>query len=171
MRPVLFTLLAFFFAGCASPAAPTKLIFSGAFELSVPSTMLEGAVLLSIDGLTLRTNDGDTLTGTIITHASESLPESLNLRVYPELVLTADSEAQLDHPTQELLDGIRAEIDFSYGLAGLVVYESNDSKIYRLCKLKRCLGYATKAEVSDHLLMIHTDGLEAEEFDELLREL
>ena len=84
-RIVLLALLGFLSA-CTSKQT-TVISYSGAFELTLPTSIFSDATIFSADELSLKTSDKKLISGLIINPELESLPKDFVLADYPQYIL------------------------------------------------------------------------------------
>lgn len=167
MKKFLLILTLITITSCAQTST-TVFSYSGDFKLVLPISRLAGATVFSIDELSIKTAEGHLISGSVISAESEDLKDSFDIFNYPDYILKLKpSEGEYS----EIFDRSSEEIDFSYDLSSLEVLDMTDRKIYHLCKEDRCLAYVVKAVVVDHVLTLHSVGLNREEFVSLLKEI
>ena len=165
-RIVLLALLGFLSA-CTSKQT-TVISYSGAFELTLPTSIFSDATIFSADELSLKTSDKKLISGLIINPELESLPKDFVLADYPQYILNLKPIKTLSNDLAEKFTNSAEEVNAIYGLDNVVIKKTDDVTTYSLCKENRCLAYVIKSEIKDHLLSLHTQNVSQEEFNKLL---
>ncbi len=167
MKKILLILISFLITSCANTST-TIFSYSGGFKLVLPTSVMAGATVFSLEELSLKTVEGHLISGGVISAESEHFRKSFDISNYPDYILKIKPP---ESEYVEIFNKSSDEIDFSYNLDSLEVLDLTDRKIYHLCKADSCLAYVVKAKVVDHILTLHSVGLTREKFVSLLKEI
>lgn len=125
-----------------SHAASTS-VYYGRFKLTIPTSSLAGAKILSVDGPVIKFSDSMTLAGTNATRDLLGLPVDFNLALYPRYVLGLESTASLPEDLRRSLEGTLR----SFGIpqdAEIVEIRHEEGTVYSACAYPSCLFFATQ---------------------------
>lgn len=149
-----------------SHAASTS-VYYGRFKLTIPTSSLADAKILSIDGPVIKFSDSMILAGTNATRDLLELPVDFNLALYPRYVLGLESTASLPEDLRRSLEGTLR----SFGIpqdAEIVEVRHGEGTVYSACAYPSCLFFATQHAQNEHLLMLFPEGFTREEIQNFL---
>lgn len=166
MRKIFVLLAALILSSCAE--TPQTRIAYGAFSTYVPTAELDDAVIVSFQQIAFKTKDGRTFGGRPVSSESEELPEDFDITQFPiyALMLKPVPEGK-DY--SEHMKRVASETDYLYGVAkNSQIFKTDTLTIYFSCKDSKCLAYAVKDGIKDHILEVDETGVTKEEFETLL---
>ena len=165
MRLLFIVFISLAFSGCVHAPA-TTLSFSSEFKLIFPSTFLAGGTIFSIEELSVKSSEGELVSGGVLSVESEGLPAEFNITEYPIYLLGLKEPGE---KYSQFFKDSTAEVDYTYGISSLEVERSSSLTIYSLCKEISCLAYSVKKGFSEHILMLHSRGLSREKLVNLIK--
>jgi hypothetical protein len=163
-----FTIIILAFIVSCSTNDIVTLSYSGIFKLNLQSEVLSGGTIFYSDELSVKTNDGKVISGLVISVDSEGLPESFDIRQYPEYLLGLKNPNSQSSEVNKLFLNSLEEIKYVYSLDNLKVKREEKLTIYSLCKERSCLAFIVKNGFDEHIFTIHAKGYTQLEFDKLL---
>lgn len=157
-----------FIVSCTSTDDVT-LSYSAIFKISLAAEQLSGGTIFYSDELSIKSNRGTLVSGKIISTASEGLPETLDIRQYPEYILGLKEMEGESTDVGELFRSSSREIKSSYDFDTLNIAREAEHTTYSLCKSESCLAFMVKNNFEDHIFTIHASGYAQKDFIELLK--
>ena len=167
MKYVLIIMLAAAVMSCATNKSAT-FSYSGVFKVAYPLSLLSGATVFSADGLSLKTAEGNTISGVIASREIDNLPVDLDMRAYPEFLFGLKKYSGSSGDVQEKFENTKMAFDGKYDLSNIDINSKNGVTRYSACKKTSCLGFVVKDSFSDHILMVYSEGFNKKVFLEFL---
>lgn len=152
-----------FLASCAStqpkpPIPYTSLLYSGYFKLSLPTSSLESAKILSSDGPTILLKNGSSLSGLVITRELESLPADFNLRDYPLYVLGLAEPDTLNPKIRSKFENSQRELFGALQSPRLAQSSGKGYTLHSACDELECVSFLIQDKQDEQILMLSTTG-------------
>ncbi|HWV14482.1 MAG TPA: hypothetical protein VN030_03540 [Cellvibrio sp.] len=167
MKYLLIVLLMALLPSC-SMDKNTSFSYSGIFKISYPQSLLSGSTVFSADGLTLKTREGKSVSGLIISSQSDNLPTDFDMRSYPEIILGMKEYLGSDTAIREKFANSKRVFNETYDLSDLAVQNREGVTRYGACKENSCLGFVVKNSFSEHVLIIYSEGFDKVTFLKML---
>ena len=178
MKPLLIITAAALLAGCATqpPTQPptqitqstTRLLYSSKFKISLPTSFMAKATVFYSDELGVKSSLGKVFSGQIVSNEKDNLPESFDIRLYPEYLFKIRPTTDLSDDLAISFDNTTSEINYSYDLNSLEIKKENTQTIYSLCKLNECFAIVVKNDFNEHIFYAHTQGIGRTELTTIL---
>lgn len=161
MRPLVFFLVVFLLAGCSARYTGTKsesedirFVVGARFSVSVSSEDLAGASVMSADGFIISYADGSHLSFNVLMPQPEGLPDSFDMRKYPEYLLGLRDSSDLSSDQAGNFEVARDILLSSVGEGKQSRYTDGPLTAYVISGDVDSLAFVTDASVTDQLLFV-----------------
>lgn len=168
MKSIVLSLCLIFLSSCAiakeSPAnsPKTTLLFSPAFSIELPLTILEDAKIINFEGIWIKFQDNRDLSGLIIMNGKDSLPEGYDIRKFPRYRLGLDNLGTLPPQIQKKFEDSLSELNYSLNNPEIITYKDGSKTYYHACSKTKCESYVVKQDVEDQILALFSEGHDLE---------
>lgn len=167
MKYLIISFLTAALAAC-SPDKKTTFSYSGIFKISYAHSWLANSTVFSADGLSLKTQEGNSISGLIISNQNDDLPSDFDMRSYPKIILGLQEYLGSNVEVGEKFANTKSTFNEAYDLSSLEVQNKDGVTRYSACKVNSCFGFVVKNSFSEHILIIYSDGFDKGEFLKIL---
>ena len=146
----------------------TTISYSGPFQISLPSNFMDGSTVFYSGEIGVKQSSGHVLIGKALSPEEDDLPESFDMRLYPEYLLRIRPTTDLSDEDAKRFYNSSIDIDNDYDLNSLDIKKDDNKTIYSLCKQNNCYAMIVKNNFQEHIFYVYTQGIGKTEFTEIL---
>ncbi len=125
----------------------------GRFDLCLPIAFYKNATITTGGGIIAKLSDGSAFSAQVLTPEMDTLPESFDMRAYPEQILGLKSATGLTKEQSESLANSIAVLKEQFGSNKPNKFKRNGKTFHTISKAGSAIAYVTCDEIGDQALL------------------